>query len=397
MRDRRILYATAFLRALATGATSVLLGVYLARLDLSSRAAGLVVGAGLGGAAAAMLAVTWARGLNVRRALVVLSVLAGAGGIAVSVAAAPVLLALAAFAGMVNGMGRDRGAALALEQAMLPATAGEAERTRAFAWYNVLQDAGHALGALLAGWLPLAAGGDLAGVRCSLAAAALLLFAPAVLYRGLSAGIEPPRRDAARVSPRTRRILWKLSALFAVDSLAGGFLTTALLTYFFTRRFGVGEETVGLLFFGARVLNALSHLAAWRLARRIGLLNTMVFTHIPSSLFLAASVFAPSFPVAAALFLLREGLVEMDVPTRQSYVMALVRPEERVAASAVTNLVRMAGWAVPPLFAGVLMEGTSLAAPFLVGAGMKIAYDLVLYAAFRGTRPAEEGPAPRQV
>src|SRR5262245_24461075 len=145
MRDRRILYFTAFLRALATGALAILLGIYLARLDLPSRAAGLIVGAGLGGAATAMLAVTLKRGVNSRRALIGLSLLAGAGALAVSLTANPFLLAGAAFAGMVNGMGRDRGAALALEQAVLPATASPAERTRTLAWYNVLQDTGHAL------------------------------------------------------------------------------------------------------------------------------------------------------------------------------------------------------------------------------------------------------------
>ena len=168
-------------------------------------------------------------------------------------------------------------------------------------------------------------------------------------------------------------------------SLAGGFLTSALLSYFFLQRFGVGPGVLGPLFFGARVLNAVSHLGAAWLAERIGLLNTMVFTHIPSSLLLATVAWAPSFPVAAALFLLREGLVEMDVPTRQSYVMAVVRPEERTLASGVTNLVRTGGWAVAPSLAGLLMQGTSLAMPLLVGAGMKIAYDVVLYAAFRRT------------
>jgi predicted MFS family arabinose efflux permease len=134
------------------------------------------------------------------------------------------------------------------------------------------------------------------------------------------------------------------------------------------------------------------------MARRIGLVNTMVFTHIPSSLLLLTVAFAPSFPVAAALFLLREGLVEMDVPTRQSYVMALVRPEERTFASGVTNLVRLGGWALAPAFAGLLMRGTSLAAPLLVGSGMKIAYDLLLFAAFRRRRPPEErdGVEPRE-
>ncbi len=182
----------------------------------------------------------------------------------------------------------------------------------------------------------------------------------------------------------------RISALFALDSLGGGFLTTAMLSLFFFTRFGVGEGVVGVLFFAARAANALSHVGAAWLARRIGLVNTMVFTHIPSSLLLVTVPFAPTFPIAAALFVLREGLVEMDVPTRQSYVMAVVRPEERTFASGVTHLVRLSAWAIAPGFAGLFMRGASLAAPLFIGAGMKIAYDVLLYSAFRSVRPPEE-------
>ncbi len=192
------------------------------------------------------------------------------------------------------------------------------------------------------------------------------------------------------MSPASRRILVRISALFAIDSLGGGFLTTALLSFFFHERFGVTADRLGLLFFGARTANALSHLGAAWLARRIGLVNTMVFTHIPSSLLLVTVAVAPSFPVAAVLFLLREGLVEMDVPTRQSYVMAVVRPEERTFASGLTHLVRMGGWAVAPAFAGLLMQSLSLLTPLLAGAAMKVSYDVMLYRTFRGTAPPEE-------
>jgi MFS family permease len=192
------------------------------------------------------------------------------------------------------------------------------------------------------------------------------------------------------MSPDTRRVLTRICALFAIDSLAGGFLTSALLSLFFFERFGAGEGAIGVLFFAARAANAASHAAAAWLARRIGLVNTMVFTHIPSSLLLLTVPFAPNFAVAAALFLLREGLVEMDVPTRQSYVMAMVRPHERTSAAAVTNLVRLGGWAVAPSFAGMLMQGSSLAAPLVIGAAMKIAYDVLLYGAFRRLKPPEE-------
>jgi predicted MFS family arabinose efflux permease len=199
------------------------------------------------------------------------------------------------------------------------------------------------------------------------------------------------------LSPSSRRALGRICALFALDSLGGGFLTTALVTYFFFERFGAGEGVVALLFFGARLANVVSHFAAARLAQRFGLLNTMVFTHAPSSLLLVSVAFAPSFPVAALLFLLREGLVEMDVPTRQSYVMALVEPTERARASGVTNLVRMAAWPVSSLLGGLLMARTSLAAPLVIGAAMKLVYDVLLYRAFRRVRPPEEARPPARM
>jgi MFS family permease len=394
--DRRILYAAAFLRALATGTVGVLLGLYLARLALSPVEIGGVVGLGLGGGALASLLITlradrWGR----RRTLMILALLGAAGGVGLALAGSAAVAGTAALLGMVNGMGRDRGAALVVEQAILPATAADQERTRSFAWYNVLQDAGHALGGLLA-TLPavlqqLGGLSEITSLRASLGLYVLLQLATAVLYAGLSPAIETATAaPARRVSPESRRVLWQVSSLFALDSVAGGFLTAALLSLFFHQRFGVGAGGLGLLFFAARVANALSHLAAAWLAARIGLVNTMVFTHIPSSLLLATVPFAPTFPVAALLFLAREGLVEMDVPTRQSYVMAVVRPEERTVAAGVTHLVRLGGWAVAPSFAGLLMQGLSSGSPFLVGAAMKIAYDVLLYAAFRGRRPPEE-------
>ena len=394
MTDRRILYAAAFVRALATGMIGVLMGVFLAHLDLDPSRIGYVVGAGLSGCAAAALLVTLVGDrVGRRRSLLLLSLLGACGGIGFALTAHPFAAGAAAFLGMVNGMGRDRGASLILDQVILPATVDDRRRTQAFAWYNVLQDIGHAAGGLLAG-LPAVlrrmGTGDIASFRASIGVYAFLMLVTAALYLGLSGRVESADGEPkARVSPETRRVLWRISSLFALDSLAGGFLTTALLTLFFYERFGVGEGVLGPLFFGARLLNAASHLGAAWLARRIGLVNTMVFTHIPSSLLLVTVAYAHDFATAAVLFLLREGLVEMDVPTRQSYVMAVVRPEERTLASGVTHLVRVGAWAVAPSFAGWFMAG-SLMTPLLVGSVMKIAYDVLLFAAFRRTRPPEE-------
>ncbi len=396
MRDRRLLFAATFLRALVTGMLGVLLGIYLTQRGFNPAEVGLVVSAGLSGAAVATFLATW-RGDRVgrRRMLIGVALFGACGAVGVMLASEIAVVLAAAFLGMLNGMGRDRGAAVMIEQAILPATTTDNQRTRAFAWYNVLQDIGHALGGVLAGlptWLQSGrVMAPLPSMQAVLAIYAVVMVAVASLYVGLSPAVEAAHgKRAMRIAPATRRVLWRLSLLFALDAVAGGFLTSALLAFFFYERFGVSVGALGLLFFGARVANAFSHFGAAWLARRIGLVNTMVFTHVPSSLLLVTVPFAPNFTVAALLFLLREGLVEMDVPTRQSYVMAVVHADERTLASGVTNLVRVAGWAVAPALAGVLMHGGSLAVPLYIAAGMKIAYDALLYAAFRHVKPPEE-------
>lgn len=394
--DRRILYSTAFLRALATGMMGVLLGIYLARMTFTPAQIGLVLSSGLAGATLAALLVTLAGDrLGRRRLLFWLALLSSLGGVAAAFFSSPLAVGIAAFVGMLNGMGRDRGASLVLEQAIIPATVSDAERTRTFAWYNVLQDIGHALGGLLAVIPTLlrqfGGVGELASFQSAVMVYALLLFATAILYLRLSPRAEVEvKLPRLKLSPQSRKVLWRISALFAIDSIAGGFVGTALLSYFFYVRFEVSESVIAVLFLCARGMNALSHLGAAWLAKRIGLVNTMVFTHIPSSFLLVTVAFAPNFWVAALLFLLREGLVEMDVPTRQSYVMAVVRPEERTFASGVTHLVRLGGWAVAPTFAGFLMQYLSLGTPLLIGAAMKISYDILLYFSFRGIKPPEE-------
>ena len=397
LSDRRRLYAAAFLRAVLTGLMGVLLGLYLARRGFDAIAIGFVIGSGLAGAAMATTIVTFfGDRLGRKLTLIALALFMAAGGVMLlwvqNVAAACAV----AFLGMVNGAGRDRAAALALEQAMLPQTTDDAGRTRAFAGYNVMQDVGHALGALGAALPTLIAryseASELAGYDAAFVLYAVLGLVVAGVYLGLSPAIEAPfKRDApGTLAPASRRALLQISVLFAIDSLAGGFLGSALLSYFFFERFGIDEAAIAALFFAARVANAVSHLAAAWLAARIGLINTMVFTHIPSSLMLIALAMAPEFWMAAVLFLARELLVEMDVPTRQSYVMAVVQPGERTFAAGITGLVRLGGWAVAPFAAGMLMQGVALATPLLIGAGMKIGYDLLLWRSFRHRRPPEE-------
>lgn len=395
-RNRLLIYFATTLRSIATAMTGVLAGIYLARLHLSASAIGVVIAAGLtGGALAALLATVSADALGRRRFLFALAILTAAGGFVVAFASNQFIIGAAAFFGMLNGMGKDRGAALAVEQAILPSTAPDHQRTSIFAFYNVLQSAGAAAGALMAAMPSLlvrAAGmPETAALRVAITVYAALIAITALMYLGLTEDVEVYAPvTVAGVSRETRGVLLRLSALFALDSIGGGFLTQALISLYFVERFGVSTAAVGALYFGASAANAISQLIAPVLARRIGLVNTMVFTHLPSSVVLMLIPFAPTFPIAAALFLIRESMVQMDVPARQSYVMAVVRPEERTFASGVTGLVRLGGWAIAPSFAGLFMQGVSMSTPLFAGPALKIVYDLSLYWQFRHLRPPEE-------
>lgn len=393
---RRLLYAAALLRALAIGLMAVLVGLYCAKLGFTAVQIGVVLSAALWGSALAALA-TMLAGHRVpeRRLLVALTLLPMAGGALIASTDSFAVLAAAAFVGMINVHGRDRGAIPILEQAMFPATTTDADRTRVFAWYNVMLDGGYAAGGLLAG-LPtvlerFAGVPELSGMRVALAIFCALYLASAALYARLPARLAEATPVRLRdLSAQSRPIVAKISGLFFIDALAGGFIGTAIFAYFFAERFGAGAATVAILFSAGRTLSAFSHFAAAWLAKRIGLVNTMVYTHIPSSLLLFTVVAADDFAWAAFFFLLREALNEMDVPTRQSYVMAVVEPRERLAASGITNLVRSGGWAIAPGFAGLLMQGAGLGAPLVVAAVGKIAYDLLLWREFRRVKPPEE-------
>jgi MFS family permease len=328
----------------------------------------------------------------------ILAVLSSFGGLALIFARSPLPLIALSFLGMLNGMGTDRSAAFAIEQAALPNLVGDRRRTWTLSWYNVVLDAGGALGAL-AGALPIVIQRTL-GV--DLLSAYSWLFAgycvanllAGVLYLFLGDEIEfhqqSPVASPPKITPPARTVVRRISALFALDAAGGGFLADALLAYWFFERFGMNEQSLGVLFFVVRVLNAMSHLGAAWLAERIGLVKTMVFTHLPSSLFLLAVPLAPTFPIAAALLLAREALVEMDVPTRQSYIAAMVQPHERAYASGITNLVRTMSWAVTSSAAGALMQHVAFSAPLVLGGGMKVLYDVLLYRNFRHLKPPEE-------
>jgi predicted MFS family arabinose efflux permease len=296
-------------------------------------------------------------------------------------------------------MGTDRTAAYALEQAVLPGLVPDRRRTWIFSWYNLVLDTSGAVGALAAG-IPVLEqrlwGIDLTtSYRTLFVGYAALSLLAALFYFFLTPEVEVAQAQSLGdqsklVSPEAKSMVVRLSALFAIDSLGGGFLLDALVSYWFFRRFGIAEGMLAVLFFIVHLLNAVSHLGAAFLAQRIGLVKTMVFTHLPSSIFLIAVPFAPSAKWAVLLFLLRESLVEMDVPTRQSYVAAVVRPTERSFASGITNLTRNVAWAVSSAVAGLFMQNIALAAPLWMGGGLKIIYDVLLWRAFRHVAPPEE-------
>ena len=399
-RDLALINTVGFLRSFGVGLMGVVLGIYLYRVGLSSLFVGFIIAAGLAGSALATILMTLAADrIGRKHFLVALSLTSAVGGIALATMPSLLLVAIMAFVGMLNGTGTDRSAAYALDQAVIPGLAVDTRRTWNLALYNLFLDGGGALGALAAG-LPLLlqsrwALSLLSSYRVVFFGCSGLCLTVAALYLLLSPAVEIANGSAltpfsARIAPENKAILAKLTALFSLDAFGGGFLTDALVAYWFFRRFGIEEHDLGIVFFAVHVLNACSHLGAAWLARHIGLVNTMVFTHFPSSLFLMAVPFAPSFKWAVLLFLCREALVEMDVPTRQSYVAAIVSPSERTLASGITNLARNVLWAVGSAVAGLMMQVLTFSAPLLVGGGAKVTYDVLLYRSFRRLKPPEE-------
>jgi MFS family permease len=396
---RLVLFAAA-LRAVVIGYCGVSLGLYAAELRFGPGRLGVLIGLGLAGNAAAtgLVALAGER-LGRRRVLLVTAALSALGLGVLGVRTDYVALAAAMLVGMVNGMGRDRGPANTVEQAILADSVAARNRTSRFVRYTLVQDLGGALGSLGAALPVLVAAmldaPALVGYRVMFAAASAAMVAQVAIYTRLRPAA-PAAATAARVvrlSPRGRARVARLSGLFALDSLGGGLLAGSILAYWFFRRFGLSPGEIGWVFLWARLLNALSYFGADWLARRIGLVHTMVYTHLPTSMVLAVLPLVASPVAAVALFLFREALVQMDVPARQSYVAAVVAPAERTTALGVTNLTRYVGWAAGPPVAGWAMAVLGLGAPLFIGAGLKAAYDLLLFASFRGVRAPEEAEA----
>ena len=396
MKDQLFIFLSAGFRAIAVSFSGVILGMYLSSLQFGPALMGLAISLGLAGCAAGTLFVTLIGNRIQRRTMLfVITFLMACGGLCLIYVHETRMIFAAFFFGMVNGMGRDRGASQAIEQAMLPQTTFDEHRTKIFAWYNVVVDSGHAIGALLGG-LPAFLRSGWGFSLVSSYQAAWIFYSSLCLISGLivmqiSKGVELKRKITThKLSAASRPLVMKFAFLSGLDSLGGGFLTTAIVSYWFFKRFGVDEAFLGPLFFFVRIANGISHLGAAWLAKRIGLVNTMVFTHLPSSFLLMTVPFAPNLAVAVLLFLIRELLVEMDVPTRQSYLVAIVKEEERTKAAGIVTLTRNVAWAIAPATAGSFMGMIGLSMPLIFGPGLKIVYDILLYQSFRHIKPPEE-------
>lgn len=395
-RDGWLLFLTYALRTFAYGFLSVILGPYLASLGFGPATIGWIFTASLAGGAGMTVALTAvADRVGRRRVQVVGALLMALAGIAFVLTDRLLVLVLAAVLGAISPSGKDVGPFLAVEQAMLPETTTARHRTSVFAAYNLVGSLAGALGALAAGVptvLGLAPGQGYRVLLWGYAGAALILL---ILFGNLSARVEAAPTPAGAhprwlgVS-RSRGTVAKLAALFALDAFAGGFVVQGLVAYWFYLRYGLEPTGLAGIFFGTNLLAALSFLAAAPIASRIGLLNTMVFTHLPSNVLLLLVPLMPSLPLAVAMLLARHLLSQLDVPTRQSYTMAVVDPAERSAAAGLTAVARNAAAAVAPAFAGATLAVPALGLPFLVAGGLKIVYDLAILAVFGRVRPPEE-------
>ena len=399
-RDVPLLFSTRIIRLFAYGFLSVILAFYLIQVGLDERGIGLLFTFTLAGDAGISLWLTTsADRLGRRRMLLLGALLMVLAGVVFLLTRNPLLLTAAAIIGVISPSGNEIGPFLSIEQAALTQLVPDQRRTQVFAWYNLAGSFATATGALGGGWLAkiLQSSGwsALASYRVILAGYALAGGLLMLLFLILTPAIEtaPDRNLVPRTLGlhRSRGVVARLSALFAMDAFAGGLLIQSLMAYWFHLRFGVDEGVLGSIFFGANILAGISALLAARIAAKFGLINTMVYTHIPSSIFLMLVPLMPSLPLAIAVLLARFSISQMDVPTRQSYTMAVVAPDERSAASGVTTIARSVGAALSPSLSGLLLSIPGLLSlPFFLCGGLKITYDLILYRNFKALKPPEE-------
>jgi MFS family permease len=405
-RDARLLFAARAVRMFGYGSLAVILVLFLAASGFDGGSIGLLLSLTLvGDTVVSLWLTTHADRIGRRRTLVVGALLMAAAGVVFASGTGFLILVIAATIGVLSPSGNEVGPFLAVEQASLSQVTDEKRRTSIFAWYNLTGSVATAVGALVTGVAVSTLRGGMS--MSELTADRVILFGYAVvglvlvpLFLAVSPAVEVPPVDtsiARRLGlHKSRGIVFRLAALFSIDAFAGGFVIQSLLAFWFHTRYGVDEAILGAIFFGANILAAVSALSAAAIARRIGLINTMVFTHLPSNVLLIFVPLMPNLPLAILVLLARFSISQMDVPTRQSYTISVVDPDERSAAAGVTGIARTTGAAISPLIATPLMVVPALAAvPFFIAGGLKIVYDLLLYRAFRAhPAPEEVGPRP---
>jgi len=431
--DGRIVLAARIIRTFGYGFLSVILSIYLALIGFNGVQVGLILSTSLiNGILFNVIASFYADKLGRRNILIIYSFLMFSSGIIFFVTDNYVALIVAAFVGTINVTGSETSAFLSIEQAILPRTVKDIKkRNMLFAVYNLAGTLAMSAGILLSG-LPTIVQQYVHGL--SLAESMKILFliysllglASILIYLRLSKDIEVtatdkrspingtgheyrkfinnsnnnnegqklPQNNKQRkflFSPKSKGIVTKLSALFAIDSFAGGFVIQSIVSLWFYARFGADLSTISYILSISGVITALSFMAAARIADKIGLINTMVFTHLPANVLIIAVAFAPTLPIAAILYLIRMALSQMDVPTRQSYIVSVVKDEERTAATGITNISRNISQALSPSLAGYIIQSLSLFfAPFLIGGVLKVIYDIALYFSFRNIKPQQE-------
>lgn len=386
------------MRNFAYGFLSVVLALYLDALGLDAAAVGFVFTAALvGGAFMTLLLTAVADRAGRRRVLMAGSLLMALAGAVFALTDNPALLVAAAIVGTISPSGKEVGPFLSVELAILPQTTADRNRTGLFAAYNLVGYLTGAVGTLAVGVPSLMGLDPLEGYRAMLWGYVGIGLGLVLMFARLSPRAEAPvvRSSSAESRRRfglhrSRGVVAKLALLFSLDAFGGGFVLQGLMAYWFYLRWGLETPALGAIFFGTNLLIAVSLLAAAPVARRFGLLNTMVFTHIPSHLLLMAVPFMPTVELAVGMLLARHLLSQLDVPTRQSYTMAIVDPDERSAAAGFTSVARSAAAAVAPAFTGATLAVPALGLPFLIAGGLKIVYDVALFAFFRGIRPPEE-------
>ncbi len=378
MTDARLLMAARFLRAFAFGFAAVLVGVHLQRRGLSSFEIGVglgvgVLAAGVSGLGFAYVANRWGR----RWALALTGLLMALSGLDLAIASSPVLLLLAGVTGMLGASGVDAGPFLPVEQAVLTEAVSPPERNRAFGRYSLLGGVAGTVGGLASGLAT-----DLARSQTFFLAFAIVGIVTAVVPCFLSPAVERDRHPALAWTPR--RSVFGLAALFMLDAGAGGFILPSMVAYWFAVQFGATPQQLGVTFAIANALQTASFEAAWRLADRIGLINTMVWTHLPAQLFLLFIPFTPNLYIAVAFYLANAAFASMDVPARQAYLVSIVPRNEREGTLAVTGAARNFSQVFGPVLSGLAVQFTAMAAPFVACTALKLVYLGLLYGRFRG-------------